>query len=799
MLGKKSIFAKYEEEFLVAICIVMSLVALISSIYGPRFWILMSGGLAVVSVYLCSVLYLVLTLSRLKVFSLVAAGTFLCAISSHFLFSYFGPSIVIAFLGSLAIFLGVIRELRSKLNIVLHELDIALTAIASISILIVGAGAIIENWFDHDSLLGIIFLFREGLILLCSFVMFVFVSLKEKSKRGESRSESRGVGVFPISKRKIFTIEILPIIGLNVFGLLLCASYVYFNRNLYFRAIPDFGLIWVLFVFQIVQTFFTFRSTTQKNEFGAKVISDGDKKLLEKMSGERNAYTFAVKTFIYSMDHDPLSSISQKFPASLMQIREEEIKKLLIRISKGRIIDQTTVGTKLHGAFDPEAGACLSQEALVTILLTYLDIGALVNRRIKGLTGILHILDPELAKNMQLGEIERAQKDAHWIFYLDYDWIDQHVVSSPDGASLSSNYEILPGAIKDSILALQNEGLLVGNILWLSESAGLKILEEIPNLGSIIEKRVVPVFRTDRSIFLYFIRFEHLSSRIQGLYDIESRRKMLLDLDPSHESIRLIETLSRRIPLLTGSKEVMHLVNTITSFRWNGFKEKDLAIVLLTKVWNEVNLTSSKNFSELESLNQLITKGILDIGYPSQYLHLAQIRKNSLRSLAVLCNVALDVGHEQFVEAWSVLAGGLWGRLKGDDSLQLLRLVRVALSYRKVRAHFIVRNRIMDIVCFVLGRSSVVKNEDISRAIFEVILTLGHFEMEPDLLIVWVDRIQWLVNQGNREVLLEDDEWDHLLELISRVGVFHGRNLSFLKARIDSIRNSTKVRGGLSS
>jgi hypothetical protein len=105
----------------------------------------------------------------------------------------------------------------------------------------------------------------------------------------------------------------------------------------------------------------------------------------------------------------------------------------------------------------------------------------------------------------------------------------------------------------------------------------------------------------------------------------------------------------------------------------------------------------------------------------------------------------------------------------------------------------------MDIVCFVLGRSSVVRNEDISRAIVEVIMTLGHYEMEPDLLIVWVDRIQWLANQVDREVLIEEDEWDHLLELISRVGVFHGRNLSFLKARIDAIRNSTKVRGSLSS
>ncbi len=793
MLSSKNIIKKYSDEFFVGICVLASFFALASSLYWPRTWILSSIGFAVVTVYLCSVLYLVMTSSKFLAFSLVFGGNFLCQVGSYFSTSYYSSCLIAAFLGSLLVYQGTVREFRSKLQIASHELDITLAALASVTVLIVGAGAIIEDWFDHDSLLGVIFFIREGLVFFSSAVMFIFLALSNHSKQPQIAKVHKISSGIRYARQKFFTVEIFPFLCLNIVGMIINGSFIYFDRYSFNQVSPDFGLLWVIFFLQMVETFYLFRVRAQKNEIGSKVISEGEQKLLERMNDDRSSYTFAVKTFIYSMDHDPLGVISQSFPASLMQIREEEIKKLLAKISKGRIIDQNTVGTKLHGAFDPEAGTCLSQEALVTVLLTYLDIGALVNRRIKGLTGILHILDPELANSMKNKEIEKIQKGTHWLFYLDFDWIDQHVVCSFDGASLSSNYEILPGAIKDSILALQNEGILVGNFLWLSESAGLKIVKEIPNLKSIVESRVIQIISTDRFKTIYFIRFEHLSPRIQGLYEIDSLRKMFLDLEPSPEAIRLIETLSRRIPLLVGSKEVLHLVKTITSFRWNGFREKDLAIVLLTHVWNELNSNTSKNFSDLDSLNRLVTHGILQIGYPSQYLHLAQIRKNSLRSISVLKNVALDVGHEQFIEAWSVLASGLLGRLKVEDSSQLLRIVRMALSYRKVRAQYIVRNRIMDIVCFVLGSLETVKNEEISQAIINVILTLGSFEMEADLLIVWVDRIQWLANQPGREILLFDEDWEKLLEMISRVGAFHGRNLSFLKARVESIRSISKI------
>jgi hypothetical protein len=74
---------------------------------------------------------------------------------------------------------------------------------------------------------------------------------------------------------------------------------------------------------------------------------------------------------------------------------------------------------------------------------------------------ILPILDPHLANATDREKIEESQTKSSWLLYLDFDWVDQHLVPNRNGAHFCSNYAILPEHLKTSILNLKEIGVQV--------------------------------------------------------------------------------------------------------------------------------------------------------------------------------------------------------------------------------------------------------------------------------------------------------------------------------------------------
>jgi hypothetical protein len=210
-----------------------------------------------------------------------------------------------------------------------------------------------------------------------------------------------------------------------------------------------------------------------------------------------------------------------------MQIRTEEVRKLLGEISMGKLMDGASAGSRMYGALDPEQVICLSQEALLMSAIAYLNVSSIVNCRMQGLMSILPILDPHLANATDREKIEESQTESSWLFYLDFDWVDQHLVPNRNGAHFFSNYSILPEHLKTSILNLKEVGVQVASVLWLSESAGSRILLEMPHLKSIVQIFPIPLVNSNEKCLLYGIKFSELTLRLQGLYDLDSRESSL--------------------------------------------------------------------------------------------------------------------------------------------------------------------------------------------------------------------------------------------------------------------------------
>lgn len=223
----------------------------------------------------------------------------------------------------------------------------------------------------------------------------------------------------------------------------------------------DFSFLWLPAFVHLLVLLFEFKFQAQQNQIGAQILAEGSRKFLRKARADGKAHTFAARTYIYTFDHDPSGIISSASPATLMQIRNEELRKLLGGISMGKLMDGASAGSRMHGALDPEQVICLSQEALLMSAIAYLNVSSIVNRRMQGLMSILPILDPHLANATDREKIEESQTKSSWLFYLDFDWVDQHLVPNRNGAHFCSNYAILPEHLKTSILNLKEIGVQV--------------------------------------------------------------------------------------------------------------------------------------------------------------------------------------------------------------------------------------------------------------------------------------------------------------------------------------------------
>jgi hypothetical protein len=168
----------------------------------------------------------------------------------------------------------------------------------------------------------------------------------------------------------------------------------------------------------------------------------------------------------------------------------------------------------------------------------------------------------------------------------------------------------------------------------------------------------------------------------------------------------------------------------------------------------------------------------------------AQIQKNSLRTMATLRESALDVGHIRFTEAWTLLSSGVVAGSMEVGSREVLEIVRLSLTRPEILKSKIFQFRVVDVICFVLSKMEWITDKELSVLFSQVIHQLGSDQMEPDLLVTWLDRLQWVHQSHSRLLIFQESDISFLLNIIEALEVRHQRNLAFLKTRVaDLLRN----------
>ncbi len=691
--------------------------------------------------------------------------------------------------GSLLIYFGALDSVKRALAVEDHEANLTIGAFSGLVLLLVGFGIHSEGWAAKFApLLGVYFL-RDFLLFSSVFIIVLFLIFHPRYTTSSYVAPDFFIQRYRHVVNFFETSKLLsPIFLFSFLGSFQNAIAGYKVDTLYFQNSIDYSLVWFPAIVHLLVLLFEFKFLGQQNEVSAKILAEGSRKFLRKTGSDGKAHTFAVQTFIYTFDHDPTGDIDNASPATLMQIRTEEVRKLLGGISEGKVMDESSTGSRMYGALDPEQAICLSQEILLISTISYLNVSSIVNRRMQGLTSILPIIDPLLANATDREKIEEAQTKSLWLFYIDFDWVDQHLVPTGNGAHFCSNYLTLPEHLKASILSAKGCGVPIGSMLWLSEKAGSKVMQEMPHLKSIVQIFPVTLVNSNDEYVLYAIKFSELAPRLQGLYDMDFRRRLLLDFEPREESLRLVGSLKRRLPVISGEIEVRHMINAITSYDWRGFKEKDLAINLLVDVWVNINQKQSFDVKAKKDISELVVQVVFEIGYPSQHLHLAQFQKNSLRSLQTLREAALDVNHQRFVESWTLLAAGVASVVMTEmGGRALLDIIHVGLGRSEIRSSQIFQYRVMDVICFVLAKIEWIKDAELSEVVSKTIRVLGDDHMEVDLVVTWLDRIQWVQQSLSRTLVLDSADIVFLMKIIDSIEHNRSRNLGFLRTRLSSV------------
>lgn len=400
-------------------------------------------------------------------------------------------------------------------------------------------------------------------------------------------------------------------------------------------------------------------------------------------SGHENwAAAMGVKTANFVVDHDPHGFLHQHLPATILQIRTEEIHRSISGLLKETELVNRTHGTRMVGAIDSEHSLRPCIDTLLMYACLYMDIGPLVERRIKGLATLFPIIDPTLTSIITADDLNQLMRRLEWFFYLDFAWTDQHLITS--GATTRFDVTLSSMGMRDRanlIQAIEKAGSL-GAQVWLSPDARERLIQEAPQLRPIISLSTVQQSAAKEENVLFSMRFEHLIPMLQRYFELDQRRRMLLDFEPTQNHSRMLSLLNLQLSRASSTGEITEILSSITTVPWSGYKEKDsaLKLILLAHARLKEKISPDKPLHlsesrEAKTIYELILRTVQKIGYPSQMLHHAQMAKLALRDVTPLLKAAASPAHPRFVEAWLLLSTVDYRRMRPEQRKEISTLI----------------------------------------------------------------------------------------------------------------------------
>jgi hypothetical protein len=347
-------------------------------------------------------------------------------------------------------------------------------------------------------------------------------------------------------------------------------------------------------------------------------------------------------------------------------------------------------------------------------------------------------------------------KRNYWFFALDFGWLDQRVTKSPNLTRYDVN---LATTTSQLIMSLRKQERLAqySNSIWITPEARNKILQEAPSLANIIEASPVSLnHQNPQAEELFFlIKFEQLIPRLQGYFDLDSMRNIILDFEPSSESTRYLNLFKLQIDRAKSKVDIFAILNNMISVPWRGFKEKDSVLRLIMLAHSRIGQIHALSPEAAQEALDQVYDIIQKIGYPSQTLHRAQITKRALRDMSKLIKTAHDPGNQRFAEAWLILSSLDYKKLTPSQLVELGEFLQSLRHQNLTSKSELAQSKSVATLCALATAQNQVSHAQVQATFGSLLQWFTNCHVAPDLLCQLLDARQFLMDQLRIEIPLD--------------------------------------------
>lgn len=503
------------------------------------------------------------------------------------------------------------------------------------------------------------------------------------------------------------------------------------------------------------------------------------------------AATMGMRTVNYLIDHDPQEASQSKLTSTLTQIRREEIERFFEPILKEKLLYRRSFGNQVFGTVDPEYSIRPCIDVLVLFCCIYLDAIPMIERRLKNLAALFPIIDPDIASAITPRAIEQAHAQMEWLFFFDYDWIDQQIIGNMKQLEYGVYFNKLPVQTRAQLVRHLQDKNRMGNYIWLGEQARNRIIMEAPYLVSIIETFQVQDEQNE-NFTIYLFRFEELIPRVQKYFNLEENRRNIRDYEMTDEGQKLINMLEVHITQADSVERILEVVGTIGSTQWHGFRERDSALRLVIAAYDKIHEMTFQtiNAESKEQIRRKFHAAIDQIGYPGQLLYTAHNLKRSIRMSDRLARICSDPNHKRFVEGWLYLATMDVQKLRTEEAINYLGIISRALESKILRHNPLVLQKSVE-GFFNLGRAfkdQAVNSKHLEFMVNQILANMLHAKAGVELCCFFIDAKINLDEVLQRTIPIDQKLMDAFNEYLNAFVKKYGNRSSITSALISRQR-----------
>ena len=154
-----------------------------------------------------------------------------------------------------------------------------------------------------------------------------------------------------------------------------------------------------------------------------------------------------------------------------MPSKRAATRKIISKLSKDNILNLDSNSNQFLGTINAEKTINPCIKTLLLFSVIYMDGIPIMEKQFITLTKLFPILDPFMANKLKDILIEKEIGHIQWIFYLDYDWIDQIIDNSKANGAYHIYLNNLNMTKQNKISSYLLQKNLLGNFIWLSKKS----------------------------------------------------------------------------------------------------------------------------------------------------------------------------------------------------------------------------------------------------------------------------------------------------------------------------------------